>query len=169
MNNPQRVVRVVDPELVAGAPSNAPHGSNLTGSVADVVREKMQPIVDSPIQPKAERVEIKPPPVPVDSAEFDTPDGHHVVMAPPNYPATLTISRALKDESPIYIGNAKAMCYIRAIDGIPIKLANQADFDSLMCRLGDQGLDMVALCYFECWPPVTQDSLGLIKKNLRGS
>lgn len=108
----------------------------------------------------------------VDTVDVRLPDGKTVTMGVPKTPSIFTIAQAIKDKEgsagQFLAGYYKVLTYVRAINGQTIpQLSNEVDFRALAQELGDQGMDICAVTFAEFWPPVTKDSLQVLKKNLR--
>lgn len=60
----------------------------------------------------------------------------------------------------------KALMYVRSIDGVPTTaITSIIDAQKLANALGANGEDIVMQAYQELWPPVTKESLPIVKKS----
>jgi hypothetical protein len=107
----------------------------------------------------------------IESVEVQLPNGRIVEYGPRgNVSARLRIAQIMgQSNNQILFMTLSTLLNIRAIDGKAVRtITNQTDAQAVANAIGDSGLEVLERVHLQCWPAETQDSLPIVKKNLRG-
>ncbi len=103
-----------------------------------------------------------------EARSFVLPDGREVTMAPPSGGIIRKVATILGDSESnlgLMMLWAKAMLYVRSVDGSPMPSINSiVDAQKVADILGGQGEEIVMNAYSEFWPPMSVKDLPTIKK-----
>jgi len=95
-------------------------------------------------------------------------NGTEVIMGPPKTGIMIAVASILADQpdNPMLFMLVRALMYIRSIAGTVIATPQNMVEVRVICNmLGPDGEDEVIMAYSHYWPPLTAESLNIIKKS----